>query len=76
MILRMDLVANINIEKHKVTVFTVTFAATRFDFKYSGPLQSVYISEYLRLFLKIHSFIHSLVFSLRGRVGRNQSPVM
>ena len=24
----------------------------------------------------IHSFIHSLVFSLRGRVGRNQSPVM
>jgi len=21
-------------------------------------------------------FIHSLVFSLRGRVGRNQSPVM
>ena len=24
----------------------------------------------------IHSFIHSLIFSLRGRVGRNQSPVM
>ena len=24
----------------------------------------------------IHSFIHSLVFSLRGRAGRNQSPVM
>jgi len=24
----------------------------------------------------IHSFIHSLVFSLRGRVGRNQSPVI
>ena len=24
----------------------------------------------------IHSLIHSLVFSLRGRVGRNQSPVM
>ena len=24
----------------------------------------------------IHSFIHSLVFSLRGRVGRNQSPGM
>ena len=23
-----------------------------------------------------HPFIHSLVFSLRGRVGRNQSPVM
>ena len=23
-----------------------------------------------------HSFIHSLVFSLRGRAGRNQSPVM
>jgi hypothetical protein len=23
-----------------------------------------------------HLFIHSLVFSLRGRVGRNQSPVM
>ena len=22
------------------------------------------------------NFIHSLVFSLRGRVGRNQSPVM
>ena len=28
-------------------------------------------SQYL-----IHSFIHSLVFSLRGRAGRNQSPVM
>ena len=26
--------------------------------------------------LVIHSFIHSLVFSLRGRAGRNQSPVM
>ena len=26
--------------------------------------------------LCIHSFIHSLVFSLRGRVGRNQSSVM
>ena len=25
---------------------------------------------------QVHSFIHSLVFSLRGRVGRNQSPVM
>ena len=24
----------------------------------------------------VHSFIHSLVFSLRGWVGRNQSPVM
>ena len=24
----------------------------------------------------IHSFIHSLVFSLRGRAGRNQNPVM
>ena len=24
----------------------------------------------------IYIFIHSLVFSLRGRVGRNQSPVM
>ena len=24
----------------------------------------------------IHSFIHSFVFSLRGRAGRNQSPVM
>ena len=24
----------------------------------------------------VWSFIHSLVFSLRGRVGRNQSPVM
>jgi len=26
--------------------------------------------------VNIHSFIHSLVFSLRGLVGRNQSPVM
>ena len=24
----------------------------------------------------VHSIIHSLVFSLKGRVGRNQSPVM
>jgi len=30
--------------------------------------------SYTRIF--IHSFIHSLVFSLRCRVGRNQSPVM
>jgi len=35
----MDYAANINIENRKVTVFTVTFAATRFDFKYSGLLQ-------------------------------------
>ena len=30
----------------------------------------------LFLSLCIHSFIHSLVFILRGRVGRDQSPVM
>jgi len=28
------------------------------------------------IYIFIHSFIHSLVFSLRGRVGRNQSPVI
>ena len=31
---------------------------------------------YIYIYIYIHSFIHSLVFSLRGRVGRNQSPVM
>jgi len=33
----------------------------------------LHILKYVKL---IHSFIHSLVFSLRGRVGRNQSPVL
>ena len=33
-------------------------------------------SDYRTISLIAHSFFHSLVFNLRGRVGRNQSPVM
>ena len=33
-------------------------------------------SDYRTMRFIAHSFVHSLVFSLRGRVGRNQSPVM
>ena len=32
--------------------------------------------QYQNVLIYIHSFIHSSVFSLRGRVGRNQSPAM
>ena len=39
---------------------------------------STYLLSYLNstLSISLYSFIHSLVFSLRGRTGRNQSPVM
>ena len=38
--------------------------------------QALKIVQNIREYIIIHSFIHSLVFSLRGRAGRNQSPVM
>ena len=49
-----------------------------------NPFTMIEITQQLRyciIFLTfisiiIHSFIHSLVFSLIGRVGRNQNPVM
>ena len=37
---------------------------------------SLYIYIYTHTHTLIYIFSHSLVFSLRGRVGRNQSPVM
>ena len=41
------------------------------DYKYNYTLYINTTTHYI-----FHSFIHSLVFSLRGRIGRNQSPVM
>jgi hypothetical protein len=50
---------------------------------YSCKMPANRCNNYVHLYLEVHhhSFltskaIHSLVFSLRGRVGRNQSPVM
>ena len=40
--------------------------------RWKSPI--IYI--YIYIFIFIYSLIHSLVFSLRDRVGRNQSPVM
>jgi len=38
--------------------------------------KQIIVNKYIEHLLDIHSFTHSLVFSLRGRVGRNQSLVM
>ena len=43
---------------------------TEMDFKW------VVIDYVSWIYVALDSFIHSLVFSLRGRAGRNQSPVM
>ena len=47
--------------------------------EYEDPQLTVSLEIKIQTFIKyerFNSFIHSLVVSLRGRVGRNQSPVM